>query len=179
MNGTWADVTGRIQVTHPAEGSGWSVTNSVVRELHMFQDTPKVNVVVDPADTEKVHVRFSDTEYTQTGEGHFNNYWEPHESRLIMLQGKTAVSEPWTNDKAPAVLKSGKITFKTIIQNNADYETKIVNKTLEDTWSISIEIKQVELTQNGNSYIYNNILSENQMFQPDKFDVEVFVKPRS
>jgi hypothetical protein len=134
MNGTWTDVTGRIQVTRPGPGSGWSINNNVAIEMHVFQEMA-VNVTVND------HEGSFDTKYTQTGDGYFNNYWRPHESRLIMLQGTTVVSELWANDKAPEVLKSGKITFKTETFNTADYETEIVNKTIEDTWSYATKIK--------------------------------------
>ena len=86
---------------------------------------------------------------------------------------------PWGNGKAIDVLKTGTVMFKTQTFNNADYETPIVNNTIEDTWSYATEIKQVHLTQSGDSYVYNSGLLQNQMFQPDQWGIEVFIEPRS
>jgi hypothetical protein len=51
-----------------------------------------------------------------------------------------------------------------------------VNNTFTDTTEFSMEQKQILLTQNGDSYIYNAILGGNQKFQTDPWGVEVFLK---
>lgn len=190
MNGTWTDVTDRINFTRP-EGTmssgGVSVSNAVVRELHVFQSIlpnwTSTTTTITSANGTSITVKesniLSDTVYTLTGDGFFDNYWAPHESRLIVLQGTRDLIEPWADIKAIDVLKLGNITFQTRTFNAADRAVAVVNGTMEDTWSYATQIKQVQLTQNGDTYLYNAVLGENQMFQTDPFGVEVFIKPRS
>ena len=179
MNGTWTDVTGRINFTRP-EGVGPSknavwISNPVVSELHVFQDIEFRNLT---SSTDSTPDDFK-TKYTWVGEDLFDNYWAPHQSRLIVLQGTRDIIQPWADTSALDVLKSGTITFQTRLFNDANVRVDMANNTVEDTWSYATELKQVQLTENGDSYIYNIILSENQIFQPDQFGVEVFIKPRS
>jgi hypothetical protein len=51
-----------------------------------------------------------------------------------------------------------------------------VNNTFTDTSAFPMEQKQILLTQQGDSYIYNAILGADQKFQTDPWDVEVFIK---
>jgi len=76
-------------------------------------------------------------------------------------------------------LKSGSLNLQTRLFNNANVTVKIVNGTVADTWSYATELKQVQLTESGDSYLYNTILGENEIFAIDQFGVEVFIKPRS
>jgi hypothetical protein len=99
-----------------------------------------------------------------------------------MLQGTVRGNIPplsLANNKAVDTLKSGTITLKTEVFDVAKRTSLPVNNTVQDTGSYTTELKQVPLTQYGNSYIYNGILAENQMFQFDESGIEVFVKPRS
>ncbi|MCW4045836.1 MAG: hypothetical protein NWE94_10015 [Candidatus Bathyarchaeota archaeon] len=48
MNGTWTNVTGRINFTRPEwTGIGYLVSNTVVRELHAFQAMPSNTTAID------------------------------------------------------------------------------------------------------------------------------------
>jgi hypothetical protein len=185
MNGTWTDVTDRINVTRPEMGGGYSVNDSIVNEMHVFQSelpngtssTYTTTSTNGTTITVKENSTLSGTVYTMVGDGCFDNYWKPHESRLIALHGSQ--SAPWTSSKAVEALKSGNITLKTETFNVADGQTQIVNNTVVDTWSYATELKQIQLTQNGESYVYNTILNSNKAFAADQWGVEVFVKPGS
>jgi hypothetical protein len=96
-----------------------------------------------------------------------------------VLQGTREIIQPWADTSALDVLKSGTIAFQTRLFNDANVRVEMANNTVEDTWSYATELKQIQLTENGDSYIYNIILGENQIFQPDQYGVEVFIKPRS
>ncbi len=180
MNGTWTNVTGRINFTRP-EGTAplsnaISISNTVVNELRVFQ-------TLTPDSANASEGSEIGAKYTWVGEGLFNNYWEPHQSRLIVLQGTRDIKEPWASTEALDALKSGSITLQTRVLNHADVKVEIVNNTIEDTWSHATELKQVQLSQSGDSYIYNiilgnTILGENLTFTTDQYGVEVFVKTR-
>ena len=190
MNGTWTDVTGRIDFTRP-EGtmpsSGVSVSNEVVGEMHIFQsilpNSTSTTYTITSANGTAITVRegniLSDTVYTLIGDGFFDSYWEPHESRLIVLQGTRQIVKPWADTKAIDALAAGSLTFQTRTFNAADRTRAADNRTAEDTWSYATQIKQVLLIQNGDTYLYNSVLGENEIFQTGPFGVEVFIKPRS
>jgi len=198
MNGTWADVTGRINVTR-SEQICFSLKRTVVREDHTFANPmPSNDTLGNATDVAKnstlvvvngnVTVYFGgDTEptgigarsVTYVGEGLFDNYWKPHESRLIVLQGTRDFIKYACDPDGLDALRSGNITLQTRATNFADGVITLANGTWVDTEYIATELKQVQLTQNGDSYIYNTILAENQMFQPDQWGAEVFIKPRS
>ena len=48
-----------------------------------------------------------------------------------------------------------------------------------DSNTVDDEIKQVQLELTEDGYVYNTILSDDQMFVMDAFGVEVFIEPRS
>jgi len=184
MNGTWTDVTGRINFTRPeAFKNPFCVSGSVVREHHVFQDIALLNLTStttsdNNTSTDSEIPEDWKTKYTWVGEDLFDNYWAPHQSRLIVLQGTREIIEPWADISAIDVLKSGSITLHSLVGNNANVTIKIGNDTMADTWSHATELKQVQLTQNGNSYIYNTIRGENQIFLTDQYGVEVFIETR-
>jgi len=175
MNGTWTDVTGRINLTRPEGANPFSnavsISNSVVNEFHAFQTLPDNDT--DSEATGRIEMK-----YTLVGEGQFDNYWAPHQSRLIVLQGTRHITKQWANTEALEVLKAGSLTLQTRVGNNANTAIEIVNNTVADTWSYATERKQVQLTQDGDSYIYNAVLGENQIFVADQYGVEVFIEAR-
>jgi hypothetical protein len=184
MNGTWTNVTGRINFTRP-EGTGisFSINNAVVRELHVFQalmpsNTTTTDTFSNGTSTDSKMREFINRKDTWVGDGLFNNYWAPHQSRLIVLQGTYDIIKPWVDAQAIDTLKSGSVTLQTRLLNGANITVKVVNGTVMDTWSYATECKQVQLTQNGDSYIYNAILGENQIFLTDQYGVEVFIETR-
>jgi len=178
MNGTWTSVTGRINFTRPEwTGIGYLVSNTVVRELHAFQAMPSNTTATDTSMYSKMR-EFINRKDTWVGDGLFNNYWAPHQSRLIVLQGVRDIIKPWVDAKALDTLKSGNITLQTRLSNDANATVEIANNTVLDTWSYATQLKQVQLTQNGDSYIYNTILGENQIFLTDQYGVEVFIETR-
>lgn len=178
MNGTWTDVTGKITVNRPPEGSSYRVTGAIVDEMHAFE-----NVAVREYTSDGIALGSSfgvmKVTHHLVGEGLFDNNWAPHESRLIAISSSWDVRKPLADENAVEALQSSNLAFKTQTMNSVDVDTRVVNNTTLDTWSYATELKEVQLTQSGNSYIYNTILNDDQMFQADQWNVEVFVKPRS
>ena len=58
-------------------------------------------------------------------------------------------------------------------------ERREINGTYLNTFSTATELKEVQVAKTADGYLYNIVLGENQIFQPDPFNVEVFIKPRS
>jgi hypothetical protein len=184
MNGTWADVTGRITVDLPHESS-FSVINGIVMQNIFIQD-----IVRGTSTSESVNASGEFTDYSFgssstrniiTGEDHgFNNRFEPHQSRLIIISGSYQITSSWSDGKQLEALKSEKLAIK-IISANAlvDIHPEIVNKIITDTWAENLGLQQITVTHVGDSYIYNNALKDNQMFSVDQYGVEAFITERS
>jgi hypothetical protein len=183
MNGTWTDVTGRINVTRPPPGHGWSTTGNVVSQMDTFE-----SLAVREYSNEGTYLQAapggSCTVHHLVENGYFDNSWAPEQSRLIMINGSWGIRKPFSANNALETLQSLNVTLRTTISNfvKTDQASAIQaweNRTVIDTWSDQTELKQVRLTQNGDSYIYNTILDSNHIFQNDRWGVEVFLKPRS
>jgi len=196
MNGTWTDVTERIVLEERDHGSGHSLKDVVADQLRIYQkyvpDASNASVVFD-SDGNEIQVpsvidvngtdvtvsvdSLSSTVYIQAGEGYFNNYWKPGESRIVLIEGSQKFGS-WVNFNPVDVLNSGTITFKTITFNSADTDFWLGNNTVQDNWSYANELKTIELTKENNSYIYNMDLVEKYKFSVDEWNAEVFLEPR-
>jgi len=194
MNGTWTDVTDKIALEEREHGSGHSLKNVVADQMRIFQTyVPDVSVefdsdgneiqvpsVIDAGNGTQVSVKVDSllgTVYIQAGEGYFNNYWKPGESRIVLIGG-TQEFGSWVNFNPVDVLNSGSITFKTTTFNSADTDFWLGNNTVQDNWSYANELKTVELIKDNNSYIYNMALLEAYEFSVDEWNAEVFLEPR-
>jgi hypothetical protein len=173
MNGTWTDVTGKVEVAHPSLDNGVRASVIVADETHSFEniavrDYPSNGTVVDPSSGWAMR-----TIYHLVGEGLFNNSWAPHQSRLILINGDWELRKPFTDMTPVAALQSGNLTFKTMVSNFIDSEADFSDNTVTDTWSDTTELEQVQLMQGENSFIYNPLSLNNNSFQIDKWSVEV------
>jgi hypothetical protein len=175
INGTWVDVTGRVRAAH--EGLYIRATNVIVGEKRYFgAEPPAIPVNATNNSTQSWHENAAwrpVLTYTPTGEGEFNDYWAPHQSRLILLKGTREVLPNMGVD----TLSTGKITL--LAEEFNQVQDPTVNSTALYTFSGGHWLNQVPLQKTANSYIYNTIIDENQMFQPDQYGVEVFIKSRS
>jgi hypothetical protein len=164
INGTWVDVTGRINV--PDQSSEAPLNNvNVMTELI----ASKTLQFVKPQDSytgstpEETHVSVGSS-------GDFSNYWSAHQSRLIILNG-TAIASPATVEYLKSEKTLLRVQASTMLANN------YINSTNVDTSLLTDSLNQIRLEPiNGNQYVYNMVLGENQVFQTDKFGVEAFIK---
>jgi hypothetical protein len=176
INGTWVDVTGRVSTSN--EQLYARVTNLVVGETHYFGPEPSLTANFTrndtrPWDEAMENAREVDNTYTKTGEGGFDNYWAPHQSRLILLKGTRELLPNWGLDS----LATGKITL--LAEEFNCVSDPSVNSTALYTFSGGHWLNEVQIQRTTNGYVYNTILDVNQMFVPDQWGVEVFIKPRS
>jgi len=159
-NGSWIDVTGRVEVK---EKPYVSVTNSLLHLMTNFVETPESN-----------YTSMFGMSSIYSGADGFNNTWAPHQSRLILLTGTMDVGAFWEGLES---LKEGEITLYTGATNYlSDY---IVNGTYFNTYSSATELKTVQFEITDNGYLYNTILADDQRLVTDSFGVEVFIEPRS
>jgi hypothetical protein len=167
VNGTWVNVTGRIRIEQPVTSVLefgtiiQATTNFAPRNA--FNGTQSSDGTIGPSLWSTVW----------SGDDDFNNTWAPQQSRLIELTGTvTAATVDVING-----FTAGRINVYAAT-NNYIYDEP-VNGTFYDTSSLTTQLKSISLEKTADGYIYNKILGENQIFQPDQFGVEVFIKPRS
>jgi hypothetical protein len=180
INGAWVDVTSRVRVDY--EQPFVVFNNLLAGELRNFESETFGSYRNKAAFDEEMAEIFPAENvtwtnigitYTWAGKGGFNSYWEPHESRLIKLNGTRDVG-----GGALELLAEGKITLYSAVSNNVK-DWGEINGTYYNTFSTATSLKQVQTEKTADSYLYNTVLGENQIFQPDQFGVEVFIKPRS
>jgi hypothetical protein len=167
INGTWVDVTGKIIV--PGQSSEAPLNNVNVMTELISSETLQF---VKPQDSYKGSAAgpFEEIHVPIGASGDFSNYWSPHQSRLIMLNGTSLASSANVE-----YLKSEKTLLRvqasTMLANNS------INGTSVDTSLLIDSLNQIKLEAiNGNQYVYNIALGNNQVFQSDQFGVEVFIK---
>jgi len=192
MNGTWVDVTGRIQWldnngnvvdTKPErlDFSGAVTVSGVFFSEMKFlcragigsntgcvvSDDGEVVEVIEDAET--IHSSIT----TNVTEG-FSNLWAPHQSRLIAISTNRRILSEFVEQSKLEQLETTPISLRVSVHHR-------LNGTLGvcDSSSDSDEIKQVQLELTEDGYLYNTILSDDQMFVMDSFGVEVFIEPRN
>jgi len=188
-NGSWVDVTGRIRVENDepwveAINSLLNKRISFVSEnygnyanIEEFNEQKEAEAALPPKKTQAWLIQGMNKWLSEVwaGEGGFDNYWQPGESRLITFKGTVDVGNSnWGLES----LETGKITLyaeaASFLKDREEMKTSFTN-----THAIVTELKEVQVTKTGNSYLYNTVLASNQVFQPDQFGVEVQIKPRS
>ena len=162
MNGTWVDVTGRINVNRPV---GWPPTDPVTggtlfSEIKFlrggFFHDPEVAGLQVP-----VGVPLE-----------FDECWAPHQSRLIALTDARSVPIKYFEASKLEKLETEKVLFNTSVTSHLNAST------IWDSSAVAEDTTQVHLDVTEDGYIYST-LPEDQMFVMDSFGVEVFIEPRN
>ncbi len=181
MNGTWVDVTDRINVTRMEEpdiNAAVSVKGAFFSEMKFLgragissnaMIVTKDGEVTEVTDAEILHASIT----TNVTEG-FSNLWAPHQSRLIAISTNRRILSQIVEPSRLELLATGPIAFRLRVHHRLNGTLGIYESS-----SFSDEIKpvQMEITEDG--YLYNLILSDDQMFVMDSFGVEVFIEPRN
>jgi hypothetical protein len=178
MNGTWMDVTGKIEV------DGIEVHNfleaTTVKGIFFSEKKflGRANVGAPSGIIVTPDMKIIETNQTIWASittnvtAGFSNLWAPHQSRLIALSTSHQVITEFVEPSRLALLETGPIAFRLEVHHQ-------INGTIGvyDSTSLSKEIKQVQMELTEDGYLYNTILSDNQMFVMDSFGVEAFIEP--
>jgi len=158
IDGAWVDVTGRVTIDQTESRCGQSYMS-----VGMITNHQSENYLGSGSKASK------DNEY--------DCFFAPGESRLLVISGSL---DHWAflGDINPVdVIQSGIIQTLAQAQSFVDMDPYGENNTFIETSVTTAEIQTLSLTRNGNSYIYNAVLSENQMFELDRYGLEVFIVP--
>ena len=178
MNGTWVDVTGRITwldndgnvVDINPERLPAHTSKAVTGSGSFFGEMIIFDSGGNSTDDEEAPLSTISTRAPIE----FNNLWAPHQSRLIAFSANREIFSMFLEPSKIEQLKTEPITFRGSVHSQLNGTVGIY-----DSNSVDDEIKQVQLELTENGYIYNAILSDNQMFVMDSYGIEVFIEPRN
>jgi hypothetical protein len=160
MNGTWVDVTGRIEVDSPYY---WPPQEPPSDEVLIWDIRSLLHE--SPLDNHNFTVLEIPPRGTPEA---FNEIWAPHESRLIAVHDARPVESKYFEDEKLEKLNNEEIVFNTVIQSQV---------TVDDwtDFARSDDSIQVFVEQTDDGYVYS-VLPENTTFTLDEFGVEVFIE---
>jgi len=176
MNGTWVDVTGRVTWLDDngdivdSNPERMNLSAVVTGSGGFFGEIKLFGQAGNSTDEEELPLNIISTRAPTD----FNNLWAPHQSRLIALSADRKILNMYLESSKIEQLKTEPITFRGAVNSR-------LNGTLGvyDSWAVDDDIKQVQLEITEDGYVYNIILSDDQMFVMDSFGVEVFIEPRN
>jgi uncharacterized protein YxeA len=163
MNGTWVDVTGRIEVERP---SYWPPQEQPMDAVLIWDSRSLLQE--SSLDTHGFTVLEVPPRGTPEA---FDQIWAPYESRLIVVKDARPVQSKYFESEKLGKLQNEEIVLNTVIQTRVTV----------DNWTDSARSKDsiqvfVETTEQGYQY---SILPEDTIFTLDEFGVEVFIEPRN
>jgi hypothetical protein len=176
MDGTWVDVTGRVTIDLPKDEPTYAAYG-IIADQQVYYHTGEIFDYSDSYPASKA--------FYVVGNNVFDNHFAPGESRLLAIFGSWEVTLDWMalTEKGyinPVdVIQSGNIQTKAHVASDVVVNRDAGNNAVFDTWTYIDVIQNLTLSRVGNSYIYNVVLSNDQMFQLDKYGAEVFIVPRS
>jgi hypothetical protein len=160
MNGTWVDVTGRIEVERPSD---WPPTFAGPEFYYQHQ---KLLGSDFPSEIEMHGI----TGISGTPDG-FNQLWAPNESRLIAIFDDREVPNRYYDQEKIGLL-TGDIIFR------AALSSQINGSIPRDTQAIAENTLQIQWEQTSDGYVYDNVSMADKVFVIDQFG-EVTIQPRS
>ncbi|PVX23349.1 MAG: hypothetical protein CW716_12400 [Candidatus Bathyarchaeum sp.] len=166
MNGTWVDVTGRINVTRPEEADPKdlvTVSEPLFSEMKCLipgTSSGMENWVLDGI--------------TTNTDADFNKRWLAGESRLIAITNNRSILTSILSPSKLELVKTEPVSIKLRAHHRINGTLGII-----DTYSFTTKIKSVQFETTPQGYLYNTVLSDDQMFMMDEFGAEVFIEPRN
>ena len=164
MNGTWVDVTGRIEVERPLN---WPPTEHVLDVAIISHIKSLVRETT--FDTQGLDIPMIQRPPSGTPE-EFNEVWAPHQSRLIVIKAERPAPSKYFEPEKLEKLKTEKIVLKTVISSSVTVDNWTVSAVSKDNIQVSLEV-----TDNG--YLYS-VLPDDPTFTLDAFGVEVLLEAR-
>jgi hypothetical protein len=173
VNGSWVDVTGRVQPHNPQPFL--LSTNPIVNMIL----TPSVGIYANAANTVTTAPLMGwqkgmGNSYQYIGGRGFDRSWMPYQSRLIIFNGTIPMNSGEFNNRIAEILENGAVD---IYGSATSYiNDKPIDDTFTNTCYTATAIKTVTLQKNPEGYLYNAALAPNQHFQVCPDGVEVYIK---
>jgi hypothetical protein len=176
MNGTWVDVTGRVEWIDDRTGEIVDINPERVNPPPVVTGSGTIfseHLLLGPGSSSSPEKDIGPMISTKIPE-EFSYLWAPHQSRLIVLSSDRQILTKIFNFSGIEQLATEPITFRGSVHS---YLNGTVG--LWDSTAVDDEIKQVQMELTEDGYLYNTILADNQMFVMDSFGAEAFIEPRN
>ena len=175
INGSWTDVTGRVRLLEKDTVEPMSdaivMTDLIARDEIRFFNPHNWQPSAEMGGYSVTNVDLTSG---------FSDRWSANQSRLIELKGILPLSTKHSGSTAKDVLERLNSNLTLVrIQASTKFEDSLLNGVYVNTNTMITILNTIQLKSQGVSRKYNSILRDNQVFQPDQFGVEVFIKARS
>jgi hypothetical protein len=203
INGTWTDVTGRIEVPEREDvfsnilssehdivsawynfqaplPEGWDPGYETSTSTQDFGNGTTISTTI----TTKNPVIPPETNRT-------DNYGYYNSHRVTIYTGEGKFDSVWAPHESRLImlsgtvfaydadvvqyLQGGNIEISLMGQVRFTDTSSMINGTMTDTSVPILEIQQIQLHPDGDNFVYNGVLDAGQVFKPDQWDVEVFI----
>jgi hypothetical protein len=185
IDGTWIDATGRVRAD--PEQPFLHGTNTLIGSATTFSvehypvdynniDSFTSNMTGIPSQLWKMsgdNAMSYRWAYGMEGNRGFDCTWQPQQSRLVMLNASRTVFSTSGLD----ALESGEIMLYAAVANYVSNPP--VNGVFSDNSLTAFWIKNIQLENTPDGYVYNNILHLDETFQTGVSGLEAFVVPKS
>ncbi len=173
VNGSWVDVTGRVQPHNPQP---FLLSSNPIAYTIL---TPSVAIYADAANTVTTvptmgWQRGMGNAYQYIGGRGFDRSWLPNQSRLLIFNGTVTLSSDDFNNHIAKTLENGTVD---IYGSATSYiNDKPVDDTFTNTCYTATALETVTLQKTSEGYLYNTALAPDQYFQVCQDGVEVYIK---
>ncbi len=172
VNGSWVDVTGRVQPHNPQP---FVLSSNTVADLTL---TPSVGIYgASHTGTTIPLMGWQNAmwhAYQYIGGRGFDRAWMPHQSRLLIFNGTVTLSSDNFNNRIAEIIENGVVDiYGSVTSYINDWP---VDDTFSNTVYTATAIKTVTLQKTTEGYLYNTALTPNQHFQVAQDGVEVYIK---
>ena len=171
VNGSWVDVTGRVQFHNPQP---FLLSSNSIADLTL---TPCVGIYANVANTVTTFPfmgwqRGMWNDYQYIGGRGFDRAWMPNQSKLVVFNGTVPSDE--SNNRVAGVLEDGTID---IYGSVTSYINDMpIDNTFTNTAYTATAIKTITLQKTQDGYLYNTALAPDQYFQVCPDGVQVYIK---
>ncbi len=172
VNGSWVDVTGRVQPHNPQP---FLLSSNTIADLTL---TPSVGIYGASHTGTTIPLMGWQSgmlhAYQYIGGRGFDRAWMPHQSKLIVFNGTVTLTSDEFNNRVAGVLENG------VIDICGSVTSYINDWPVDDTFSNTVytatAIKTVTLQKTQDGYLYNTALAPDQYFQVCPDGVQVYIK---
>ncbi len=170
VNGSWVDVTGRVQPHNPQP---LLISSNHIANMML---TPSVSAYAKTITSIPTMgwTTGNDFHYQYIGGRGFDRAWLPYQSRLIVFNGTLTLASDDYNSRIAEALENGVVDlYGSVTSYTSDLP---VDDKVTNTAYTAMAIRTVTLQKNPEGYLYNAALAPDQYFQIRQDGVEVYIK---
>lgn len=171
VNGSWVDVTGRVQPHNPQP---LLISSNHIANVML---TPSVSAYAKTVTSIPTMgwTAGNDFYYQYIGGRGFDRAWLPYQSRLIVFNGTLTLASDDYNSRIAEALENGVVDlYGSVTSYTKEYQPD--DDIVTNTAYTAMAIRTVTLQKTSEGYLYNAILAPDQHFQVAQDGVEIYIR---